>query len=106
MWMRFELHKQYPSLQVYIVHPGVVSTGLAGESGKWLKDYVFLSPEQGSQTALVVATAKEKELVNGAYYHNTCGRMLLEEKDPAMDTLKWTKMWNLCEELCKEVTNE
>lgn len=50
---------------------------------------LLLTNEQGAQTTLIVASAKKGELlVNGAYYTNTCGRMILSDKDIINDQFR------------------
>ena len=96
LWMGFELARRYPSLGVYSVHPGVVATGLGG-GGDGGPRPPELSPEAGAQMTLICAT--QPDLVSGAYYHNTMGRVILPPNDPALDTQRAAAFWELLQSL-------
>ncbi|GAB5353775.1 hypothetical protein AAMO2058_000062800 [Amorphochlora amoebiformis] len=96
LWLAMGVENRWKDLQVYSVHPGVVSTGLVhlfGGLGEWLKRQLFLTPTQGAQTSLRVATQDLKP----GYYSNTCGRLILDASDSAVDKAKAEKMWKECE---------
>ena len=99
MWWTFELLKKYPNLSVNIIHPGVVSTNLGGEGQglvrSILRKALMLSPKEGAQTTLICAT--QPGIVNGGYYHNTMGRIILPFNDSAANSKKAEEFWNLLE---------
>jgi NAD(P)-dependent dehydrogenase (short-subunit alcohol dehydrogenase family) len=103
LWIAAELLQRQPQRSVYVVHPGVVATGLGGEVGalgQRIKRSIMLSPEQGAQMPLVCAT--QPGLVNGGYYHNAHGLMRLDPSDPARDARAAAGLWELCESLTRE----
>jgi NAD(P)-dependent dehydrogenase (short-subunit alcohol dehydrogenase family) len=101
MWWTYELMQQYPDLSVNMVHPGVVASGLGGGSHgairNLLRQTMMLTPKAGAQTTLICAT--QPGIVNGGYYHNTMGRIILSEDDPAVDSQKAKEFWRLLEEI-------
>jgi retinol dehydrogenase 12 len=100
LWIASELLRREPQRSVYVVHPGVVATGLGGQAGALgdrIKRSIMLSPEQGAQMPLVCAT--QPGLVNGGYYHNAHGLMRLDPSDPARDSRSAAVLWELCETL-------
>jgi NAD(P)-dependent dehydrogenase (short-subunit alcohol dehydrogenase family) len=100
LWIASELARRAPGLEVAVVHPGVVATGLGGEFGRlgsWLKRRILLSPEQGAQLPLVCAT--QPGLESGGYWHNVHGRMHLAPGDPACDAARAAQLWETCEAL-------
>jgi len=87
-WQAFELARREPSLEVVLVHPGVVASGLGGGAGAmvdWLKQQFLLDTETGAQTSLWAAT---QPLPSGAYLHNTLGLVTLPQDDPALQRNK------------------
>jgi NAD(P)-dependent dehydrogenase (short-subunit alcohol dehydrogenase family) len=101
LWIGAELVRRAPSLETYVVHPGVIDTGLAGPSSRlrqWIKSRVLIDATQGAQTSLVCAT--QPGLERGGYYHNACGRMQLDPRDTACDRARGAKLWDTCVELC------
>ena len=97
MWLFYELHARAPNLQMYLVHPGVIATGLVADLA--LPDFMLVSMEQGAQTTLIAATADPTLLENGAYYHNTLGKVILPAADPAKNANKSAEFFALAEEL-------
>ena len=101
MWWGLELHRKYPKLSVNIVHPGVVATGLGGEAhGRFrqlLRKSLMLTPKEGAQTTLICAT--QKGVVQGGYYHNTMGQIILPINDPAVNLKNVEEFWNLLENI-------
>ena len=99
MWWALELQQQYPNIFVNIVHPGVVITGLGGESvgtiRRFIRNRLMISQNEGAQTTLICAT--QSGIVNGGYYHNTMGRIILHKDDPGADLEKAEEFWNLLE---------
>lgn len=88
MWMFHEFFKKNPNLWMNLVHPGVIANDLTHQKS-FVHDLIMITNEQGAQTTLIVASASiEDGLINGAYYHNVCGRMLLSAGDVAMNQQK------------------
>jgi retinol dehydrogenase-12 len=100
LWFGAELQRRHPNLETCIVHPGVVDSGLSGESsafGAWMKRVMMIDTEAGAQTPLWCAT--QANVRRGAYYHNTMGRLLLSERDPAADAEGAARLWARLEDL-------
>lgn len=100
MWFAAELQRRHPELEVYLAHPGVVASNLGGEStglARKIRDVMMIDVEAGAQTPLICAT--QPNLVRGGYYHNTMGRIVLPEDDPAADTGKAAALWDRMEAL-------
>jgi NAD(P)-dependent dehydrogenase (short-subunit alcohol dehydrogenase family) len=100
LWIAAELVQDAPDLEVRVVHPGVVATGLGGEGGRpgrWLRNLVLIPPELGAQMPLICAT--QAGLENGGYWHNVHGRMRLAESDPARNEGAAARLWETCEAL-------
>ncbi len=84
------------------LHPGVVRTGF-GRSGPWfvrlwfkLAGVVLLTPEQGADTAVWLATSPAVEGASGGYYVK---RRLDEPSSAARDPEAATRLWRLSTEL-------
>ncbi len=101
LWFAGELQRRHPALQVYVVHPGVVASGLGGGAssgfGAFMRRTMLIDAKAGAQTPLWCAT--QPNLVRGAYYHNTMGRIELPQQDPAADAQKASTLWARLEEL-------
>lgn len=97
LWIGRELARRHPELQVYCVHPGVVSTGLVGLSGFGALFALrsLLEPEAGAQMALICAT--QPGLESGAYYHNIHGQVVLAAQDPGSNDEGAGRLWEACE---------
>jgi NAD(P)-dependent dehydrogenase (short-subunit alcohol dehydrogenase family) len=70
-----ELGKRYPSITSVSIHPGVINTGLVGNLSLLNRALVhvanignFMTPEEGIQNQLWAATAKNGDVVSGAFY--------------------------------------
>jgi NAD(P)-dependent dehydrogenase (short-subunit alcohol dehydrogenase family) len=104
MWWAFELQRKYLNFIVNIIHPGVVATGLGGESigtlRRFIRNKLMISQEEGAQTTLICAT--QPGIVNGGYYHNTMGHIILSPGDPGADVKKAEEFWNLLEGITSE----
>lgn len=100
LWLVEELHRRYPNLAVFAVHPGVVDSNLGRSGAKEGKSGggPLIDCAAGAQTSLYCAT--QPDLVRGGYYHNTLGRMELDPSDPARDRDKALALWETCERLC------
>jgi NAD(P)-dependent dehydrogenase (short-subunit alcohol dehydrogenase family) len=101
LWHAAQLAERHPELRVYSAHPGVIASDLGGGGVLMaaVKRPLMLSTEDGAQTTLFCAT--QPDLESGAYYHNTMGRVLLREDDPAADVERARRFWNLLEGLAK-----
>lgn len=100
IWFSAELQRRHPELEVCAVHPGVIASGLGGKAtgfGAFMQGIMMLDVERGAQTPLWCAT--QPGLERGAYYHNTMGRLVLSEKDPAASVEEAAKLWARLEEL-------
>ena len=100
LWIGAELAKRSPSLEVAVVHPGVVATNLGGDAGalgNFVKRRILISPELGAQMPLFCAT--QPGLESGGYWHNAHGRMRLASSDPACDAASAARLWDTCEAL-------
>ncbi len=104
MWWAFKLSEKYPKFSINIVHPGVVATGLGGETTgafrQLLRKNLMLSPGEGAQTTLICAT--QPDVVNGAYYHNTMGQIILPIDDPAVNSENAEEFWNILEDIASK----
>jgi len=96
LWMVHEYARRYENLKTVAVHPGVVASGLGGHTeGK--SDPMSISTELGAQTSLICAT--QPDFISGAYYHNTMGRVILPDGDPASNSKHASDFWDLLESL-------
>lgn len=96
-WIARELQRRRPNLNVFIVHPGVVASGLGGNSG-WmvsrLKRLFLLDAHMGAQTSLICAT--QTDVTHGSYYHNIHGEAELNNADPAMNDVAAARLYDIC----------
>ena len=105
-WVFDSFHEKYPELNMYLVHPGVIASDLVKPITSFvslensIKSCLLLTEEQGAQTTLIISTAPLSKLVNGGYYHNTCGRMMLSNEDPVNQVEKRNSMFQLVQQLC------
>lgn len=100
LWMMREWARRRPKLRVHAVHPGVVASELSGDNSGIVgavKRAMLLSLRAGAQTSLFCAT--QPGLESGTYYHNTMGRVVLRDDDPASDSTKAEEFWDLLERL-------
>ena len=96
LWLVHEYARRIENLKSFAVHPGVVASGLGGQTeGK--SDPMSISTELGAQTSLICAT--QPGLISGAYYHNTMGRVILPNGDPAANPKRASEFWDLLESL-------
>jgi NAD(P)-dependent dehydrogenase (short-subunit alcohol dehydrogenase family) len=94
LWFTRELQRCHRRLEVCAAHPGVIATGLggvAGGMGALVKRLLLLDAISGAQTPLICAT--QPNLERGGYYHNTMGRVVFDEGDPAADAAKAATLW-------------
>lgn len=100
LWFAAELGRRHPDLEIYVVHPGVIASGLAGPStgfAGFVRNAMMLNVEAGAQTPLWCAT--QPNLERGGYYHNTMGLVRLGPDDPASSREKAAALWDRMEEL-------
>ena len=83
------------------LHPGVVRTGFGQEHGGWLKPFLpligwfSLSPEQGAETSIYLATSDAVAGVTGKYFEKSRpAQPIAEMNDPAAQD----RLWALTEE--------
>jgi NAD(P)-dependent dehydrogenase (short-subunit alcohol dehydrogenase family) len=84
-WLYRETARRHPDMTVIVVHPGVVSSGLAhgGAPGARRRGQLTkISPPLSAETILCAVT---QPLPSGSYLHNTLGVVELRAKDPAGD---------------------
>lgn len=88
---------------VNAVHPGMVRSQFGSEGvgvGRWVLrrtiEAAGMSPEEGAQTSIYVATAHEIDGVTGAYFSHL---KRLEPSDAAQDPVVAHRLWELTEKL-------
>jgi NAD(P)-dependent dehydrogenase (short-subunit alcohol dehydrogenase family) len=97
-----ELGRRYPSITSVSIHPGVINTGLVGNLSFLDKALVhvtnignFMTPEEGIHNQLWAATAKNGEVVNGAFYEPVAvlgtHDKLSKDKNLATQLWDWTE---------------
>jgi NAD(P)-dependent dehydrogenase (short-subunit alcohol dehydrogenase family) len=98
-WIARELQRRHPDLNVFIVHPGIVATGLGGSSAlsAWVKRSLFITAKEGAQTTLMCAS--QEDLSHGSYYHNVHGECELDNADPATNDEAAARLWARCQEM-------
>lgn len=86
------------------LHPGVVATNFAS-SGSLVMRVLFgigklfmKTPEQGARTSIWLATSRETEGGNGAYFRN---RKAATPSSAARNEQDQKKLWQISEELCE-----
>jgi hypothetical protein len=80
----------------------VVASSLGGDTGalgERVRRWLMIDCEAGAQTPLFCATQPGVE--QGAYYHNTYGRVRLPAGDPALDSAAAARLWDVCEALAR-----
>ena len=100
MWYGFELaRRREGSLEVVLVHPGVIDTGLLGNSSieKAFKRRFFLDTAEGSNTSLYCICSDQVR--NGDYFLNIYGKAEFKKGDPANDKQRAQEFWQLLERL-------
>jgi len=102
-----QLHERYNNegLTAFSLHPGVVNTNFAGNTSgvfKFMKNIMspfMITPEQGAQTQMHLATAPYIEKHSGRYFDKR------RPKHPApigLDKKAAKKLWEISEELVKD----
>jgi hypothetical protein len=86
-----------------VLHPGLVRTGFAGNLGAvpaavfdFFLRFVALTPEQGAQTSVYLATSPDVENVTGKYWEKSKA----VPSDPAAnDPASWTRLWEASDKM-------
>lgn len=101
----YELARRLESTKVTanVLHPGFVATGFGHNNGTMFKMVIgllqrlaALTPEQGTQTSLYVATSPELKGVNGKYFDKSKAR---KSSDVSYDEAAQKRLWAISEEL-------
>lgn len=86
-----------------VLHPGLVRTGFASNMGavqssvlNFFMRFVGLSPEQGAQTTVYLATSPDVENITGKYWEK---RKPVPSGRIAYDRATWTRLWEVSEKL-------
>lgn len=99
-----ELSARYPGILTVSIHPGVVATGMFGDSGVFNKALIqvsqfgkVLTPEQGAYNQVWAATVAREKIRGGSYYEPV-GKMadgklskLAKSEDLARRLWEWTE---------------
>jgi len=102
-----QLHERYSGegIAAFSLHPGVVNTNFAGNTSgvfKFMKTIMspfMITPEQGAQTQLHLATAPYVEKHSGRYFDK---RRPKQPASIAMDNKAAVKLWEISEDLVKK----
>jgi NAD(P)-dependent dehydrogenase (short-subunit alcohol dehydrogenase family) len=93
---------------VNVLHPGLVRTGFASNMGavpagiiNLIMRFVALTPEQGAQTSVYLATSPEVENVTGKYWEKSKAVM---SGSAAYDQNTWTRLWEVSDRMVMTAT--
>jgi len=82
-----------------VLHPGLVRTGFASNLGAvpsavfgFFLRFVGLTPEQGAQTSVYLASSPEVETVTGKYWEKST---VVRSDRAAYDEATWTRLWEV-----------
>ena len=103
-WFMRELQRRYSYLAVCIVHPGYSDTRIGMDSlycCGCLTGWIVLSPRSAA-SVVVVCVQYGCTLAKGAYYHNTCGQMILNPNEIALNEDKASSFWNMMDDILSE----
>ena len=82
-----------------VLHPGLVRTGFASNLGAvpsavfgFFLRFVGLTPEQGAQTSVYLASSPEVETVTGKYWEKST---VVRSDRAAYDKATWTRLWEV-----------
>jgi len=82
-----------------VLHPGLVRTGFASNLGAvpsavfgFFLRFVGLTPEQGAQTSVYLASSPEVENVSGKYWEKST---VVRSDRAAYDKATWTRLWEV-----------
>jgi NAD(P)-dependent dehydrogenase (short-subunit alcohol dehydrogenase family) len=86
-----------------VLHPGLVRTGFANNLGAvpaaffgFLMRFVALTPEQGAQTSVYLATSPDVENVTGKYWEKC---KAIPSGPASYDESTWTRLWEVSEQM-------
>jgi NAD(P)-dependent dehydrogenase (short-subunit alcohol dehydrogenase family) len=86
-----------------VLHPGLVHTGFASNMGavpsaviNFFMRFVGLTPAQGAQTSVYLATSPDVETVTGKYWEK---RKAVPSGRAAYDEATWTRLWDVSDQL-------
>jgi len=100
MWWAYELHRLFPNYKMNLVHPGIVPSGLGNDENSFFVrafGRLFITAEMGAQMTLICAT--QSNIENGAYYHNTLGKVLIPKNDIALNVDLSKQFWLTLEKI-------
>jgi len=88
---------------VNVLHPGLVRTGFASNMGAvssavidFFMRFVALTPEQGAQTSIYLATSPDVENVTGKYWEKS---KAVPSGRAAYDEATWTRLWDASDKM-------
>ncbi len=88
---------------VNVLHPGLVRTGFAGNMGAvasaiidLFMRFVGLTPEQGAQTSIFLATSPDVENVTGKYWEKS---KAVSSGRSSYDAATWTRLWEVSDKM-------
>jgi NAD(P)-dependent dehydrogenase (short-subunit alcohol dehydrogenase family) len=88
---------------VNVLHPGLVRTGFANNLGAvpsaffgFLMRFVGLTPEQGAQTSIYLASSPTVENVTGKYWEKS---KAVSSGSAAYDEATWTRLWEVSDKM-------
>lgn len=86
-----------------VLHPGLVRTGFANNLGAipaaffgFFMRFVALTPEQGAQTSVYLATSPDVENVTGKYWEKS---QSIQSGQASYDEATWTRLWEVSEQM-------
>ena len=86
-----------------VLHPGLVRTGFASNFGAvpsavigFIMRFVGLTPEQGAQTSVYLATSPDVENVTGKYWEKS---KMVPSGSAAYDEATWMRLWEVSEKM-------
>lgn len=86
-----------------VLHPGLVRTGFASNMGAVLSAvidffmrFAGLTPEQGAQTSVYLATSPDVEKVTGKYWEKC---KAVPSGDSSYDEATWTRLWEVSDKM-------
>jgi len=98
-----ELKNRYKNISSFSLHPGVVRTGFGANNTGLLRFFsslpFLLTPEQGAETSVYLATASKTALKNGEYYKKskvTPSSAITYQKETA------ARLWEISEQMLHE----
>lgn len=91
---------------VNVLHPGLVNTGFADNLGKvaaalygFVMRFIALTPEQGAQTSVYLASSPDVEGVTGQYWEKCKS---LQSGKAAYDESTWGRLWDVSAKMVGE----